>query len=347
MKRNLDWQRIWGVALAAMMFVSAFAQADVVYLKDGSVIKGKVIESVPGVSYKIKTADGSIFVFAVEKVAKISFGEEEMRVEVKKGGVYVIYLKNGSVIRGKIIESVPDISYKIITADGSIFVLTMERIEKIEPGEEAEKVISRRVEEKPALPIQKMPISVGGGMGSFKIKGYSKKDVEGRGGELFGDLRYMVRENIAIQGELRSGKHSGDEDDVKSTYKYLSYGATGLLLFKPSPENPFSLYTGGGLSRYNWDYSGEVSWEDYYGYWTLNLSSKESDWGYHLCGGGEYPISKNLFLWGEVRKIIGTIEKPKIKYKIELNGRKREGELTGEDWDYGHMVFRGGLRLSF
>lgn len=43
----------------------------------------------------------------------------------------VIYLKNGSVIRGIIVEQVPNQSLKIQTADGSLFVFDMDEVEKI------------------------------------------------------------------------------------------------------------------------------------------------------------------------------------------------------------------------
>lgn len=45
--------------------------------------------------------------------------------------VDVVYLKNGSVIRGMIIEQVPNVSIKIQTADGSVFFYKMEEVEKI------------------------------------------------------------------------------------------------------------------------------------------------------------------------------------------------------------------------
>ena len=45
---------------------------EVVYLKDGSVIKGVVIEQVPGQSLKIQTADGSVFVYAMSEVERIT-----------------------------------------------------------------------------------------------------------------------------------------------------------------------------------------------------------------------------------------------------------------------------------
>jgi hypothetical protein len=44
---------------------------DVVYLKNGSIIRGVIIEQVPAVSIKIKTKDENIFVFKVEEIEKI------------------------------------------------------------------------------------------------------------------------------------------------------------------------------------------------------------------------------------------------------------------------------------
>jgi len=45
---------------------------DVVYLKNGSIIRGMILEQVPNVSLKIETYDGSIFVFKIEDVEKIT-----------------------------------------------------------------------------------------------------------------------------------------------------------------------------------------------------------------------------------------------------------------------------------
>ena len=45
---------------------------DVIYLKNGSVIKGVIIEQIPNKSLKIETADGSIFVYKIEQISKIS-----------------------------------------------------------------------------------------------------------------------------------------------------------------------------------------------------------------------------------------------------------------------------------
>jgi hypothetical protein len=52
---------------------------DVVYLKNGSIVKGIITEQIPGESVKVKTADGSEFVYNIEEVAK--FTREEKVVE--------------------------------------------------------------------------------------------------------------------------------------------------------------------------------------------------------------------------------------------------------------------------
>lgn len=44
---------------------------DVVYLKNGSIIRGMILEQVPGESLKIQTRDGSVFVFQMDEVARI------------------------------------------------------------------------------------------------------------------------------------------------------------------------------------------------------------------------------------------------------------------------------------
>lgn len=65
-------------ALLMAAFILAFtcmhAQAlqDVVHLKNGSRIKGVVVEQIPNVSLKIRIADGSVFVYPMSEVEKIT-----------------------------------------------------------------------------------------------------------------------------------------------------------------------------------------------------------------------------------------------------------------------------------
>lgn len=60
------------VALIGFAMPAAAQQyQEVVYLKNGSVIKGVVIEQIPGQSVKVQTQDGSLFVYEMEEVSKI------------------------------------------------------------------------------------------------------------------------------------------------------------------------------------------------------------------------------------------------------------------------------------
>lgn len=45
---------------------------DVLYLKNGSIVKGMIVEQIPNVSYKIETGDGSVFIYKFEEVEKIT-----------------------------------------------------------------------------------------------------------------------------------------------------------------------------------------------------------------------------------------------------------------------------------
>ena len=58
---------------------------EVVYLKNGSVIRGLVIEQVPGVSLKIQTSDGSIFAYQMTEIEKITKESSNKNGKNKKG----------------------------------------------------------------------------------------------------------------------------------------------------------------------------------------------------------------------------------------------------------------------
>ena len=45
---------------------------DVVYLKNGSIVRGTIIEQVINVSLKIQTSDGSVFVYKIDEIEKIT-----------------------------------------------------------------------------------------------------------------------------------------------------------------------------------------------------------------------------------------------------------------------------------
>lgn len=60
------------ISLTLLTFVlSAFAQGnyrDVVHLKNGSIIKGIIIEQVPSKQLKIETAEGNVFVYQMDEI---------------------------------------------------------------------------------------------------------------------------------------------------------------------------------------------------------------------------------------------------------------------------------------
>lgn len=63
------------ISFALLLVCSAAysqAQRDVVQLKNGSVIKGQIIEQTPPEKIKIQTADGSIFVYKYDEIEKMT-----------------------------------------------------------------------------------------------------------------------------------------------------------------------------------------------------------------------------------------------------------------------------------
>jgi TM2 domain-containing membrane protein YozV len=59
------------VCLASELFAQQLMQ-EVVYLKNGSIIRGVIIEQVPNVSIKIQTTDGNVFVYDIQDILKIT-----------------------------------------------------------------------------------------------------------------------------------------------------------------------------------------------------------------------------------------------------------------------------------
>lgn len=57
---------------ALVQLVSGQQMIEILHLKNGSKIKGMIIEQVPNVSIKIQTSDGSVFVYQISEVEKIT-----------------------------------------------------------------------------------------------------------------------------------------------------------------------------------------------------------------------------------------------------------------------------------
>ena len=66
----------WLILLLTLAQMTVFAR-EAVYLKDGNIVKGNIIELIPNQSVTIKSADGSIFVFKSDEIEKIEHDTSE------------------------------------------------------------------------------------------------------------------------------------------------------------------------------------------------------------------------------------------------------------------------------
>ena len=78
------------IIMCVLVFVlvshaSAQQYQDVVYLKNGSIIRGVIIEQIPGDSLKIQTEGGSVFVHRMSEVLKIAKEPTMIQTARKKG----------------------------------------------------------------------------------------------------------------------------------------------------------------------------------------------------------------------------------------------------------------------
>jgi len=65
------------LVLCVFVFISSFALAqgnlqDVIHLRNGSIIRGVIIEQVPNVSIRLQTVDGNIFVFQIDEIERMT-----------------------------------------------------------------------------------------------------------------------------------------------------------------------------------------------------------------------------------------------------------------------------------
>lgn len=56
----------------ATLSISAQSFEDAIYLRNGSIIHGMIIEQIPNIKYKIQTHDGNVYVYDVESIEKIT-----------------------------------------------------------------------------------------------------------------------------------------------------------------------------------------------------------------------------------------------------------------------------------
>jgi hypothetical protein len=101
--------------LALLFSICAYTQTiqyeDVIYLKNGSVVRGMIIEQIPNKTLKIKTADRNIFVFEFDKIEKIT--KEEIPQEVTEDQVQEIAPVSDYVAKENGFEATVDMFFAI------------------------------------------------------------------------------------------------------------------------------------------------------------------------------------------------------------------------------------------
>ncbi len=189
----------------------------------------------------------------------------------------VVYLKNGSIIRGVIIEQVPNKALKIQTYDKSVFVYEFEEIEKItkevdpnkkEEKEQEKKGLSTNYKSRGFNSNFDFGVFVNGTGTSFPIRitigGYIGKHVQlgvGSGIDIYSDpwvpvyldlrinvLPYRVTPQFIIQGGYSADVKSNQFFDATYHGGYFS-GGLGIKIFFPNNKTAICFAVGDNIQQ--------------------------------------------------------------------------------------------------
>ncbi|OQX52831.1 MAG: hypothetical protein B5M53_07710 [Candidatus Cloacimonas sp. 4484_209] len=166
----------------------------------------------------------------------------------------VVYLKNGSIIRGVIVEQIPNQSVKIQTADGNLFVYRIEEIKKItkEPIGGFGKSVhpGRSIEQESSLGKYELEVNPLGFLQFGPIVDFGPRI--GTSSYLYGHFRWT---SLGLLGRYVTSE--GGEEDVSMGCMALGVGFKRLFVNDYSPNYPYA----GSFFEYGW---GSTSGYDYY-----------------------------------------------------------------------------------
>lgn len=100
----------------------SIVEDEILYLNNGSEIHGTIITIVPNEAVTIRTVINNVFVNKVIDIKDIKIDSTISKT---------VYLKNGSIINGKIIEFELGKHIKIKTTDNNVFVYEMDEVKEI------------------------------------------------------------------------------------------------------------------------------------------------------------------------------------------------------------------------
>lgn len=163
----------------------------------------------------------------------------------------VIYLKNGSIIRGTILETIPEKSVKIQTKDGNILVYNMGDIERI-AKEDA--LIAEQEKEGSKSTLFKNGLSyIGGGLSLIKLAKNNSDGPfpEGESGTSLGFLAGYVTEGLGLKLGYNKYKFQWEQPGDIWTWNVAMFGIYGQYLQRisqpGSPNDVFVSFFGGPI----------------------------------------------------------------------------------------------------
>lgn len=130
----------------------------------------------------------------------------------------VVYLKNGSVIRGMIVEQVPNVSIKIQTHDRNIFVFQMAEIDRIAKEELVRTKRVRSIESSATELCMSIQIGLSSPIADFGRKEFeNKRSMYGKdGGQYVFQVDYWPARRFGVIGALSLQVNTFDSDAYSS-----------------------------------------------------------------------------------------------------------------------------------
>ncbi|MBA7606316.1 hypothetical protein ES703_13464 [subsurface metagenome] len=132
---------------------------DVLYLKDGNNFKGIIIEQTPGRTIRLETLNGSVLTFGAVEIDKIV---KEQSTERRVGVRYidVVFLKEGIIFRGVIVEQIPGQNIKLETLNDMVLSFGMYEIWKIAKEKRLEEDVELAEEESKKIEEMKLQLQM-------------------------------------------------------------------------------------------------------------------------------------------------------------------------------------------
>ena len=233
--------RIAGVILLFILILSpTYAKNDnydVVYLIDGSEVRGIIISFVSNQELSIKTHQGELLTFRMDEVLRVSRRQQKRsrpQYPVEASPAYdVVYLTDGSEVRGIIISFVSNQELSIKTRQGELLTFRMDEVLRV----------SRRQQKRsrPQYPVEAPPMMGYPGVIPYKSPGvalllslfipgagqfYNEEPSKGAGMLIVGIASGAL---IVVATEDNIGDRDLDDDDAMGGLGAVIYLGTAIV----------------------------------------------------------------------------------------------------------------------